>query len=180
MPITGFFLLLLPLGLWAYQCLMWLRNGVWTPLPIELIWRYYGFADPDLQWKGVQIIAAGLLDLPIALVSILIACIVAFPEAVVHAAWARWNKKINSAIWTALGMLGLGLVAYVVYAMTLNDWLELLSAVAVVVAIYGVIGGGPWLLYIWMTRRPVDFEKLNKSLQRDRERVLKSMRRSEG
>jgi hypothetical protein len=83
---------------WAYQCLMWLRNGIWTPLPIELIWRYNGFADPDLQWKGAQIIAAGILDLPIALVSILIACLLFWPEYKVREAWARWDKKIDEEL----------------------------------------------------------------------------------
>jgi hypothetical protein len=91
MPITVSFLLL-PLGLWAYQCLMWLRNGFWTPLPIELIWRHFGLADPDLHWRGAQIVVAGMLDLPIAFVSILLACLVIWPEYKVREAWIRWER----------------------------------------------------------------------------------------
>jgi hypothetical protein len=83
-------------------------------------------------------------------------------------------------MWIALGVLGFGIIYAITLTTSVDDWLEALSAVAALVAIYGAICGGPWLLYAWMTRRPVDFEKLNKSLQRDRERVLKSMRRSEG
>jgi hypothetical protein len=70
---------------------MWLRDGFWMSLPIEPIWRYCGLAYPDLHWKGAQIIVAGMLDLPIAFVSILLACLVVLPEYMIRETWTSWD-----------------------------------------------------------------------------------------
>jgi hypothetical protein len=50
-------------------------------------------AYPDLHWKGAQIIAASLLDVPISFVSIILACLVVWPEFKLKEAWTRWDDE---------------------------------------------------------------------------------------
>jgi hypothetical protein len=93
-------LLLLAAGQWLYQGAMWLHDGYWTPLPFELIWRYGGLAYPDFQWKAVQIITAGVLNLPIPLVAFVLACLVVWPEAKIETALSRWrsSRAVRSSV----------------------------------------------------------------------------------
>ena len=64
---------LFPLGLWGYQGLQWLKDGVWTPIPTWLALGWMGFREPSSTWAGVQKIIAYVLDMPFAAVAFMVA-----------------------------------------------------------------------------------------------------------
>ncbi|MGY4227758.1 hypothetical protein ACVMIH_005119 [Bradyrhizobium sp. USDA 4503] len=55
----------------AYQGLLWLQNGVWTPFAIRdalaIIHLGATIPDPSLSWIGVQKIVVWLLDFPLSI-----------------------------------------------------------------------------------------------------------------
>jgi hypothetical protein len=54
------------IGVFGYQCLLWLRDGYWTPLELRLAWEWLGGSEPYFpQWQGVQKIVVGFFDLPL-------------------------------------------------------------------------------------------------------------------
>jgi hypothetical protein len=54
-------------GVLLYQIVLWLRDGVWTPLQVRLVWQELEWPEPAFEWLGVQRIANGMLDLPFSL-----------------------------------------------------------------------------------------------------------------
>jgi hypothetical protein len=75
----GFFFVALAFP--AYQALLWLKDGVWHPLPISWATRHV----PQTDWVGLQKIIDWTLDLPVSVLPMLVALlcfVVAYSKAV--------------------------------------------------------------------------------------------------
>lgn len=46
----------------CWQCIQWLQDGIWIALPLVHFWG----VGPIFEWRGVDIIAHDLLQLPLA------------------------------------------------------------------------------------------------------------------
>jgi hypothetical protein len=60
-------------GVLCWQILQWLKNGQWSPVPVSKALDYVELPYPDLEWQGVQKILDNLLDLPLSVVSFILA-----------------------------------------------------------------------------------------------------------
>ncbi|MBR1204475.1 MULTISPECIES: hypothetical protein [unclassified Bradyrhizobium] len=49
----------------AYQAVLWLQTGHWTPLPISYGIQFLGWHVPSTTWVGAQKIIDWLFDLPL-------------------------------------------------------------------------------------------------------------------
>jgi len=63
---SGGCLFVVAVGIFGYQCLEWLRNGIWHPLALGLAWDYFIGTRPTTSWLGLQKIIDGALGLPLA------------------------------------------------------------------------------------------------------------------
>ncbi|MET4483130.1 hypothetical protein [Bradyrhizobium sp. F1.13.3] len=61
----GVIFTLLALAIPAYQGLLWLQVGHWTPLPISDGIQFVGWHVPATDWAGAQKIINWLFDLPL-------------------------------------------------------------------------------------------------------------------
>ena len=50
----------------SYQCVLWLRDGAWTPLELQLVWHWSGRNPPAVEWQGVQKIIDWFLFSPLS------------------------------------------------------------------------------------------------------------------
>ncbi|CAN5505391.1 hypothetical protein BH10PSE11_BH10PSE11_13430 [soil metagenome] len=53
------------IGTWIYQIVSWLKNGVWTPIPLDLM--AHGIRSIGQDWTGLQVVYNWLLALPLSL-----------------------------------------------------------------------------------------------------------------
>jgi hypothetical protein len=49
------------------QPLLWLRDGFWTPMEFRSALSFFGVSEPDLEWRGPQMIVTWVLEWPLAL-----------------------------------------------------------------------------------------------------------------
>ena len=52
----------------ACQALVWLKTGVWPPLPISSALHYIGWAVPATEWVGLQKLIDWIFYLPVFLI----------------------------------------------------------------------------------------------------------------
>lgn len=74
--LIGGFIAMSSIGVIGYQCLLWLIDGYWTPVRLRLAWHWFGGADPDFQWGGVQKIAWWILGWPLSITLAVIGIII--------------------------------------------------------------------------------------------------------
>lgn len=68
--LIGAFLLLGAALVPGYQIVLWLRDGYWTPMPLDIAFGWFG-VDPvphaaALQWGGVKKICMWMLTVPVS------------------------------------------------------------------------------------------------------------------
>jgi len=70
---AGFGLILLMPGIWAYQCIHWLKHGTWMPLPLSEVSSALGIeteqALGNIAWNGVAQVVSFLLSLPVSMMA---------------------------------------------------------------------------------------------------------------
>jgi hypothetical protein len=67
----------------AYQTLLWLQSGYWTPLPISDAIQLIGWRVPVTDWAGVQRIINWIFDLPMW----------SIPAFLAFGAFSAWNES---------------------------------------------------------------------------------------
>jgi hypothetical protein len=76
--IAGIVLVLSGLAVVAYQVILWLQSGYWTPFAIrEMVSIFSGglpIQSPAIPWQGIQKIFIWLLDLPLSAGAMVIGC----------------------------------------------------------------------------------------------------------
>jgi hypothetical protein len=79
----GMAFVLIALAFPAYQAVLWLQSGIWTPLPIASAVHYVGWSVPTTDWVGVQKILTWLFDFPIFVIPAFLAfgCFSAWKES---------------------------------------------------------------------------------------------------
>jgi len=51
----------------AYQALVWLQTGAWSPHTLSEAWLWFGGSKPEFPtWRGVEQIAGMLLNFPLS------------------------------------------------------------------------------------------------------------------
>jgi len=68
--VGGLSLMLFGVAVLGYQCLLWLRDGVWTQFEVREVSRWLVGADPELGWRGVQQLVVWTLNSPLGFAAI--------------------------------------------------------------------------------------------------------------
>jgi hypothetical protein len=53
------------IGVFCWQCFLWLRDGVWTSYDFRDIWTYFGGGEPAFEWRALRNVANLILDAPV-------------------------------------------------------------------------------------------------------------------
>src|ERR1700687_3709061 len=73
-PIYGLILFSGP-GVLVYQAYLWLKTGIWTPLPISIVFDYFSWPHRIKGWIGLQSIIDWILDCPFSLLVFLLSLV---------------------------------------------------------------------------------------------------------
>lgn len=97
----GGFLCVYAVGIFGYQCFLWLKNGYWTSFEMRMIWNWIGESEQINGWRGVQKILSLLLDCPMSVGLFIIGIIIAIigtmysgEESSKYLAYQRQQKKL--------------------------------------------------------------------------------------
>ncbi|MBR1147079.1 hypothetical protein [Bradyrhizobium sp. AUGA SZCCT0431] len=92
-PFYGLMLFTGP-GVLAYQGYPWLQSGIWTPLPISLVFDYFSWPHRLKGWIGLQSMIDWLLDCPLSLLVFLLSLVAIVIGAVAGAMIDRGRQSI--------------------------------------------------------------------------------------
>src|SRR5215475_15514886 len=54
------------LSVLGYQCLLWTKHGLWSPLAFRLVLELIGAREPLFAWQSAEKISAWICDLPLS------------------------------------------------------------------------------------------------------------------
>jgi hypothetical protein len=54
------------LSVLGYQCLLWIKYGLWSPLSFRLVLELIGAREPLFAWQSAEKISAWICDLPLS------------------------------------------------------------------------------------------------------------------
>jgi hypothetical protein len=95
-PLYGLILFSAP-GVLLYQAYLWLKTGIWTPLPISIVFDYFAWPHRIKGWIGLQSIIDWILDCPFSLLvfflSFVAVILAVFIEIAVRAMLDREKKS---------------------------------------------------------------------------------------
>lgn len=63
-------------GTVCFQCVLWLRDGFWTPYSLWTPWNWLELPYPWVEWNGIQKIVVGIIDQPMSAALVLIGAVV--------------------------------------------------------------------------------------------------------
>jgi len=65
MSFVGVCLLVAGLSVLGYQCLLWIKYGLWPPLAFRLVLELIGAREPVFAWQIAEKMSAWICDLPL-------------------------------------------------------------------------------------------------------------------
>ena len=65
------------LSVLGYQCLLWIKHGLWSPLAFRLVLELTGAREPLFAWQSAEKMSAWICDLPLSGVLFAVGLVVA-------------------------------------------------------------------------------------------------------